>query len=63
MDKSNLNNNVIEINSQDLPLHCPNNLITNNTSYHPRVFLAIEATSNKQILCPYCSTIYRLVQK
>ncbi len=48
---------VIEINTDDLPLHCPNPLM-DTKSWHPRVFLPIEATG--EAMCPYCSTRYIL---
>ena len=60
MDK--LTDNTInykEITNKDLPLSCP---MTSNElwNYHPRVFLPIEKEENKIIVCPYCSTKYKL---
>ena len=50
----------IEITENDLPLSCP---MPNMQSWnsHPRVFLEIEKEPNHQITCPYCSTIYKLI--
>jgi|GEM_PF-1120533 len=48
----------IEISSDDLPLYCPNPLM-DARSWHPRVFLEIEATG--KAMCPYCSTQYILI--
>lgn len=49
----------IEIQEQDLPLHCPmSDMLSWNS--HPRVFLEIEKTPTKEITCPYCSTKYVL---
>lgn len=48
---------VIEVGDADLPLHCP---MPGESLWnaHPRVFLPIE--DKGEILCPYCSTLYRL---
>lgn len=48
---------VVEIGSEDLPLHCPNPKMT-LWSAHPRVFLDIVHTGEAG--CPYCGTQYRL---
>ena len=42
----------------DLPLHCP---MSDSVAWcsHPRVFLAMEAS--KPSRCPYCGTVYRLI--
>lgn len=47
-----------EVSRQDLPLSCPmpDQKLWNS---HPRVYLPIEKTGTET--CPYCSTIYRLV--
>lgn len=47
----------IEVELQDLPLHCPmpSMLLWNG---HPRVFLDITKTGVS--LCPYCGTRYTL---
>lgn len=51
----------IEIHEKDLPLCCPMpDMISWNS--HPRVFLEIEKEPNGTIICPYCSTIYKLVK-
>lgn len=50
----------IEITAKDLPLRCPMpDMIEWNS--HPRVFLEIEKEPNHEIICPYCSTKYKLV--
>lgn len=48
---------AIELDSQDLPAHCPNKAMTAWSS-HPRVFLDFAA--NGEAKCPYCGTIYKL---
>lgn len=47
-----------EVHRQDLPLSCPTpeQKLWNS---HPRVYLPIEETGTAT--CPYCSTVYRLV--
>ena len=51
----------IEISENDLPLHCPMpDMLKWNA--HPRVFLEIEKAANHEIICPYCSTKYKLVK-
>ena len=47
----------IEIDHDDLPLHCPMEGMSLWNS-HPRVYLPIEETG--QELCPYCGTLYVL---
>lgn len=49
-----------EITKNDLPLHCP---MDGDTLWdaHPRVYLPIEDSSEE--LCPYCGTVYVLVDK
>ena len=50
----------IEITQKDLPLCCPMpDMLSWNS--HPRVFLQIEKEPNHEIICPYCSTKYKLV--
>lgn len=46
----------ITITKKDLPLSCP---IKQTWSGHPKVYLSIK--EEKKIICPYCGTIYRLV--
>jgi uncharacterized Zn-finger protein len=50
----------VEVTQRDLPLHCP---VPGTAlwSSHPRVFLPIEDAKDKQMICPYCGTEYRLV--
>ena len=50
----------IDITTKNLPLRCPMPSMTSWTS-HPRVFLEIEKEPNHEIICPYCSTVYKLV--
>jgi uncharacterized Zn-finger protein len=47
----------VELDSKDLPAHCPNDAMPIWSS-HPRVFL--EFAANGEARCPYCSTVYRL---
>jgi uncharacterized Zn-finger protein len=50
----------VVVKRQDLPLHCP----TDETALwcaHPRVFLAIDTSADKTVRCPYCGTLYRLI--
>lgn len=49
----------IEITEKDLPLRCPMPKMLSWNS-HPRVFLEIEKEPNGEIICPYCSTKYKL---
>jgi len=48
---------TIDVDSKDLPLHCPNPAMPIWSS-HPRVFLDI--APNGEAKCPYCGTVYRL---
>ncbi len=50
---------VIKVSENDLPLHCPRPDMVKWNS-HPRVFLEIEKEPNQEIICPYCSTKYKL---
>ena len=50
----------VEVTAADLPLHCP----TPGSSLwnsHPRVFIAVGESGEAK--CPYCGTVYRLVDK
>ena len=50
----------VVVKRQALPLHCP----TEDSALwcgHPRVFLAIEASADNTVRCPYCGTLYRLL--
>ncbi len=49
----------IEITKNDLPLRCPMPDMMKWNS-HPRVFLEIDKEPSGEIICPYCSTMYRL---
>jgi uncharacterized Zn-finger protein len=56
--KENLDKTIV-IHDKDLPLCCPMpDMLSWNS--HPRVFLQIEKEPTKQIICPYCSTMYKL---
>ena len=48
---------VVEVNAEDLPLHCPPGKQVGFNG-HPLVFLSIEQKG--EIVCPYCGTLYRL---
>ena len=47
-----------EIHHSDLPLSCPMPEMS-NWDAHPKVFLDVELKG--EVLCPYCSAIYVLV--
>ncbi|MCK5901636.1 MAG: zinc-finger domain-containing protein [Cocleimonas sp.] len=49
----------VVISIADLPLQCP--IDANIACSHPRVYLAIETTKTKTSRCPYCGTLYRLI--
>lgn len=57
-DKLNKQTEIV-VRSKNLPLHCPMDESAIWCS-HPRVFLPIEDSSEKEIRCPYCGTLYRL---
>ncbi len=48
------------IKSSDLPLHCP---VDDAAIWcaHPKVYLSIEDSADKTSRCPYCGTLYRLM--
>jgi uncharacterized Zn-finger protein len=52
-----LNQKIVEVGAQDLPLHCPlpSQKLWNT---HPRVYLPVESLGEAR--CPYCGTLYRL---
>lgn len=50
----------VVVKRQDLPLHCPMDETALWCS-HPRVFLAIDTSADKTARCPYCGTLYRLL--
>ena len=52
----------IKITARDLPLHCPMPEML-KWNAHPRVFLEIEKEPQHTIICPYCSTHYKLVKE
>lgn len=47
----------IEVEADDLPLHCPTPAMQLWNS-HPRVYLPLEEKG--EALCPYCGTLYKL---
>ena len=52
--------NEMVVHRADLPLHCPTD--ENAMSYsHPKVYLSIEDSEDKTSRCPYCGTLYRLL--
>ncbi len=53
-------NNVIEVTLADLPVHCPMGK-GDLWNYHPRVYIPVEESGEAS--CPYCGTIYRLVDE
>lgn len=50
---------VIEVTRADLPVHCPmpGGELWNS---HPRVYIPVEESGEAR--CPYCGTVYRLVE-
>ena len=52
--------NEVKVSRKDLPLHCPTN-VSALWCAHPKVFLPIEDAENKAARCPYCGTLYQLV--
>jgi uncharacterized Zn-finger protein len=50
----------VVVKRQDLPLHCPMDAAAVWCS-HPQVSLAIERSADKTARCPYCGTLYRLI--
>lgn len=48
------------IHPTQLPLHCPLPG-TSLWNSHPRVFLPIEDAPDQKVRCPYCGTLYTLV--
>ncbi len=48
------------VHRSQLPLHCP---MPGSSLWdsHPRVFLPIEDAPDHKIRCPYCGTVYTLV--
>lgn len=52
-------NRVVEIQDEDLPLHCPS-VQSSKWSEHPKVYLTLD--DNGEVSCPYCGTLYKLAQ-
>lgn len=50
----------VVVKRQDLPLVCPSDANALWCS-HPRTSLAIERSPDKTARCPYCGTLYRLI--
>lgn len=50
----------VAIKRSELPLHCPRD-DSAGWCAHPRVFLPIEKSAQHSCRCPYCGTLYRLV--
>lgn len=51
---------VVEVTSDELPIHCPTPDSTLWNS-HPRVYIPLEDAP--EATCAYCGTVYRLVKK
>ena len=58
--KPSCNQHEIDVTHADLPLSCPmpDQALWNA---HPRVYLPVEEAG--RVVCPYCSTVYTLVDK
>ncbi len=58
--------NEVKVSHKDLPLHCPTNVSALWCS-HPKVFLplgkadTIDEAEKKSVRCPYCGTLYVLI--
>lgn len=57
MEQQKLPPQPVEIDVNELPLHCPTPAMP-LWNAHPRVFLPIDQTG--EALCPYCGARYRL---
>ena len=51
---------AILIKRSNLPLCCPRDNYMKLA--HPKIFLPIEKSPDGVIQCPYCSTVYRLIE-
>ncbi|MGG4604659.1 zinc-finger domain-containing protein [Alcaligenaceae bacterium 429] len=51
-------NDIIEVPSEDLPVHCPGPH-TPLWNMHPRVF--IDTSKTGEASCPYCGTTYKVI--
>jgi len=60
MSSSKKNKTSISIKKSDLPLSCPRENYLKLS--HPKIFLPIDKRVEKQIECPYCSTLYILIE-
>ena len=60
MSSSKKNKTSISIKKSDLPLSCPRENYLKLS--HPKIFLPIEKQVEKKIECPYCSTLYQLIE-
>jgi uncharacterized Zn-finger protein len=54
------NKTTLNIKKSDLPLSCPRENYLELS--HPKIFLPIDKQVEKKIECPYCSTIYKLIE-
>jgi len=52
--------NEVKVSRKDLPLHCPTNVSALWCS-HPKVFLPLGEEKKKSTRCPYCGTLYVLI--
>jgi uncharacterized Zn-finger protein len=51
---------TVSISRADLPLFCPGKE-SSLWCAHPKVYLPIEETDSGEARCPYCGTVYRLI--
>jgi len=52
---------TVTVTPEDLPLFCPTRA-DNRWNMHPRVFIPLGQSDTTEALCPYCGTLYKLVQ-
>jgi len=52
--------NEVKVSRKDLPLHCPTN-VSALWCAHPKVFLPLGEARKKSVRCPYCGTLYVLI--
>ncbi|HHC75187.1 MAG TPA: zinc-finger domain-containing protein [Thiothrix sp.] len=50
----------VTVSRADLPLFCPSKQ-SSLWCAHPKVYLPIEEAENGEARCPYCGTVYQLV--
>ncbi len=57
---SSTQSDLVLISKKDLPVHCPPK-DSSKWNMHPKVFLPFDEKG--KVRCPYCGTLYKLVQK